>query len=60
VTAAEPSRRVVAALASDPRRRVELPGDGTTFEGDLPAQGRVRIVVADQARNETVREVDPR
>ena len=60
VTAAEPSRRVVAALASDPRRRVELSGDGTTFEGDLPAQGRVRIVVADQARNETVREVDPR
>ena len=51
---------MVAALASDPRRRVELPGDGTTFEGDLPAQGRVRIVVADQARNETVREVDPR
>ncbi|HUJ29017.1 MAG TPA: VWA domain-containing protein, partial [Myxococcales bacterium] len=61
VIASEPSRRAVAALADDPRRRVELSSsDGRVFEGDLPANGRVRVVVSDLARNETSREVDPR
>ena len=61
IIAGEPSRRAVAVLADDPRRRVELTSsDGRIFEGDLPAQGRVRVVVSDLARNETAREVEPR
>jgi Ca-activated chloride channel family protein len=60
VVSAEPARRVTVALASDPRRRVELKGDGRTFEGDLPAQGLLRVVVSDLARNEAAREVEPR
>jgi Ca-activated chloride channel homolog len=61
VIASEPSRRAIAALAGDPRRRVELTSsDGRVFEGDLPGDGRLRIVVSDLARNEASREVDPR
>jgi len=56
----EPARKVTVALAADPRRRVELRGDGRSFEGELPGRGRVRVVVADAARNETSREVEPR
>ena len=60
VVAAEPARRVTAALISDPSKRIELTGDGRVFEGDLPARGTLRVVVADMARNETAREVEPR
>lgn len=60
VVAAEPARRVTVALAQDPRRRIELTGDGRVFEGDLPVTGKLRVVVADLARNETAREVEPR
>ena len=60
VVAAEPARRVTAALISDPSRRIELTGDGRVFEGDFPVRGTLRLVVADMARNETAREVEPR
>jgi Ca-activated chloride channel family protein len=62
VISAEPARRVIAALADDPRQRIELQGDpeGRVFEGLLPARGKVRVVVADMARNETAREVEPK
>ncbi|MGZ6142816.1 MAG: VIT and vWA domain-containing protein [Myxococcales bacterium] len=60
VVAAEPARRVTVVLARDPRQRIELTGDGRVFEGDLPASGTLRVVVADLARNETAREVEPR
>lgn len=62
IVSAEPARRVTAALVEDPRQRIELKGDveGRVFEGLLPARGRVRVVVADMARNETAREVEPR
>jgi len=58
VVAAEPSRLVTVALASDPKVRVELTdsGDHLTFTGDieLPAgRHELRIVVADTARNES-------
>jgi Ca-activated chloride channel family protein len=56
----EPARKVTVASVADPRRRSALRGDGWVFEGDLPASGRLRIVVADLARNETSREVDSR
>ena len=59
VRVAEPARKVTVASALDPRRRRELPGDGQLFEGEVPAAGRLRVVVADLARNEAVREVDP-
>ncbi len=60
VTVAEPARKVTVVVASDPRRRVELSGDGRVFEGDMPSVARLRVVVADVARNETAREVMPR
>ncbi|HZR08105.1 MAG TPA: VIT domain-containing protein [Myxococcales bacterium] len=56
----ELARKVTVASVADPRRRSLLRGDGWVFEGDLPATGRLRVVVADAARNETSREVDPR
>jgi hypothetical protein len=58
VTAGVPLRRVTAALVSDPRRRVELTSDGNGFSGVLPFAGPVRVVVSDQARNESDRVVD--
>jgi len=54
----EPARKVTVASAVDPRRRRVLEGDGRVFEGEVPASGRLRVVVADLARNEGVREVD--
>ncbi|HTO95667.1 MAG TPA: VIT domain-containing protein [Myxococcales bacterium] len=60
VRTSEPARKVTVASAADPRRRVSLRGDGRVFEGDVPAGGRLRVVVADLARNEMAREVDPR
>jgi Ca-activated chloride channel family protein len=62
VAADEASRRVTAALVSDPRLRVGLAdaGDGTTFEGVLPlppGTHELRVVVADEARNEGERVV---
>jgi Ca-activated chloride channel family protein len=56
----ELARKVTVASVADPRRRSALRGDGWVFEGDLPASGRLRVVVADLARNEASREVDPR
>jgi Ca-activated chloride channel family protein len=56
----EPARKVTVALAADPRKRAELLGDGREFQGELPGPGTVRIVVADMARNETIREVETR
>jgi hypothetical protein len=60
VKSSEPARRVTAALVADPRRRVELAAVGTDFVGVLRGSGAVRVVVADMARNESVREVEPR
>jgi hypothetical protein len=60
VKSSEPARRVTAALVADPRRRVELAPVGTDFVGVLRGSGAVRVVVADMARNESVREVEPR
>jgi Ca-activated chloride channel homolog len=60
VRTSEPARKVTVASVADPRRRVSLRGDGQVFEGHVPAGGRLRIVVADLARNEMAREVDPR
>jgi Ca-activated chloride channel family protein len=62
VVSAEPARRVVAALVDDPRQRIELEGDaeGRVFQGLLPARGKIRVVVADLARNESARELEPR
>jgi len=60
VRVGEPARKVTVALAADPRKRVELVGDGREFQGPLPGPGLVRVVVADMARNETLREVEPR
>ncbi len=60
VRVSEPARKVTVASLADPRRRIVLRGDGTSFEGEVPAPGRLRVVVADLARNETVREIDPR
>ena len=61
VTVGESARRVSAVLVGASRNALELAGDGRVFEGDLQGgSGRVRVVVADQARNETVREVTPR
>jgi hypothetical protein len=54
----EPARKVTVASARDPQRRRVLEGDGRVFEGEVPASGRLRVVVADLARNEGVREVD--
>jgi Ca-activated chloride channel family protein len=54
----EPARKVTVASAIDPRRRRVLTGDGLVFEGEVPAGGRLRVVVADLARNEGVRELD--
>ena len=59
VRLSEPARKVTVASVADPRRRTILRGDGTVFEGALPAGGKVRIVAADLARNEAVRELDP-
>ena len=59
VHVSEPARKVTVAAVSDPRRRTVLQGDGAVFEGALPGPGRVRIVAADLARNETARELDP-
>ena len=56
----EPARKVTVALAADPRKRTELSGDGREFQGPLPGPGAIRVVVADMARNETLREVEPR
>jgi Ca-activated chloride channel family protein len=53
----EPARRVFAVLAANPRRRVELIEAGGDFVGVLRGSGPVRIVVADLARNEAMREV---
>ena len=60
VTPSKPARRVVAALIANPRRRVELVGAGSEFRGVLRGSGAVRVVVADEARNESMREVVPR
>jgi len=60
VRPSKPARRVVAALVGDPRRRVELVGIGSDFRGVLRGSGPVRVVVADEARNESMREVVPR
>ncbi len=60
VRSSEPARRVTAALVADPKRRIELAGAGSDFTGVLPGSGPVRVVVADMARNESVREVVPR
>jgi len=60
VRPSKPARRVVAALVGDPRRRVELVGVGSDFRGVLRGSGPVRVVVADEARNESMREVVPR
>lgn len=60
VVSAKAARRVTVALAGDPRQRIDLQGDGRVFEGVLPAQGALRVVVADLARNELLREVMPR
>jgi len=60
VRSSKPARRVTAALVADPRRRVELAGAGSDFTGVLHGSGPVRVVVADEARNESVREVVPR
>jgi Ca-activated chloride channel homolog len=60
VTSSEPARRVTAALVANPKRRVELTGDGSQFAGVLRGSGPVRVVVADEARNESMREVVPR
>ncbi|MGE5048894.1 MAG: VIT and vWA domain-containing protein, partial [Deltaproteobacteria bacterium] len=60
VITAEPARRVTVALAGHPRTRVVLRGDGRVFEGVLREPGMLRVVVADVARNESVREVMPR
>jgi Ca-activated chloride channel family protein len=56
VETAELSRRAVAVLG---KTRVELRGDGRAFEGLLrgASAGRLRVVVADLARNEGEREV---
>jgi hypothetical protein len=53
---------VVVALVDDPRQRIQLESDaeGRVFQGILPARGKIRVVVADLARNETAREVEPR
>ncbi|HWE25895.1 MAG TPA: VWA domain-containing protein [Myxococcales bacterium] len=56
----EPARRVTAAFVDDPRRRIELVGIGDHFAGVLRGSGPVRVVVADEARNESVRELVPR
>jgi hypothetical protein len=50
---------VTVVLAADPRRRTVLRGDGREFEGERPGIGRLRVVVADLARNEAAREVEP-
>jgi len=60
VRSSEPARRVTAAFVADPRRRIEFTGAGSDFTGVLPGSGPVRVVVADMARNESVREVVPR
>jgi Ca-activated chloride channel family protein len=57
VVTAEPARLVTVSAVADPRLRVELAdqGDGVHFEAFVPlAPGahRMRIVVADEARNE--------
>ncbi|MEA2699597.1 MAG: Ca-activated chloride channel [Myxococcales bacterium] len=57
VTAREPLRAATVALVSNPRVRVELDdqGGGLTFKGTLslpPGRHRLRVVVADGARNE--------
>ena len=62
VVSAKAARRVTVALLGDPRQRLELQGDGRVFEGELPlaAPGKLRVVVADLARNEASREVSVR
>jgi len=50
-------RKVTLALAADPSVRIDLAdaGDGRTFRGELvlpPGTHRLRVVVADRARNE--------
>ena len=63
VVSSEPARRVSVALLGDRRRRLELAGDGRTFAGFFPGAegaGKLRVVVADTARNETSRDVLPR
>jgi len=59
VRVSEPARKVTVVLAADPRRRTVLRGDGREFEGERPGTGRLRVVVADLARNEAAREVEP-
>ena len=59
VRVSEPARKVTVVLAADPRRRTVLRGDGREFEGEPPGIGRLRVVVADLARNEAAREVEP-
>jgi Ca-activated chloride channel family protein len=59
VRVSEPARKVTVVLAADPRRRTVLRGDGRDFEGERPGSGRLRVVVADLARNEAAREVEP-
>jgi Ca-activated chloride channel homolog len=60
VRPSEAARRVFAVLATNPRRRVELVEEGGEFVGVLRGRGAVRVVVADLARNEAMREVVPR
>jgi Ca-activated chloride channel family protein len=60
VRPSEPARRVVAVLAGNSRRRVELIEEGGEFVGVLRGRGAIRVVVADLARNEAMREVVPR
>jgi hypothetical protein len=59
VRVSEPARKVTVVLAADPRRRTVLRGDGREFEGERPGVGRLRVVVADLARNEATRELEP-
>jgi len=59
VRVSEQARKVTVVLAADPRRRTVLRGDGREFEGEQPGTGRLRVVVADLARNEAAREVEP-
>jgi Ca-activated chloride channel family protein len=59
VRVSELARKVTVVLAADPRRRTVLQGDGREFEGEPPGTGRLRVVVADLARNEAAREVEP-
>ncbi len=62
VRTSDPARAVTIASVRDPRQRLDLrPGTDGTFEGFLPlAPGAhaLRVVAADEARNESDRVVD--